>query len=596
MNIIDKKQISSADRVTKKINRLYHQIIKKVSVLSSDIKGFDDEKPFDFSKYPKIKKQVDILLKSFSEKATEIINQATKKEWLEAVKKNNSIVTPYLKRKLLTKEQITAYTNRNDEALQAFQTRKTNGLNLSDRIWKYTNQFRNEIEMSLDLGLSEGRSAQQISRDIRKYLQEPNLLFRRVRDKRGNLHLSKRAQKHNVGQGVYRSSYKNAIRVARTEVNMAYRASDMEKYKQFDFVLGYEIKRSNNVFGCSVCENLKGKYPKDFQFLGWHPQCRCYTVPILQNVDDFIKDLQGKETEKEYITDVPDNFKQWVSDNKERIDNAQSLPLWLKENEKFTPKEKILTIEEIKDYIRQYKTTEDIFKKNEEWIFDRKILHQKIIKEYFSIKKTESDKVYMLGGAPANGKSTLTESGLLSYPNGLLVIDPDKIKSMIPEYKTLLHSHNKELIMLAANFVHEESSYLSKKIREKALTENWGTIIDGINDGTADKIHSNAQLVKKLSGKKIRADYVSLDTDLSIKLAKMRAEKTGRYVQLSFISDMNKSISKEFSKILKNKSFDELYLWDTNIEDKPRLILQQIEGKIKIIDKSLYIRFLQKAE
>lgn len=332
MNPSDKRQISSADRLAKKIDKLYQLLIREVGRLSTEIKDFDSEKPFDFNKYPKIKKQIDKLLKEFSENAIDIINQATEQEWNEAVKKNNSIITPYLQRKLLTKEQIAAYTHRNTEALRAFQERKTDGLDLSDRIWKYTNQFRNEIEMSLDLGLSDGRSAQQISRDIRQYLNEPNLLFRRVRDKHGNLHLSKRAKDYNPGKGIYRSSYKNAMRVARTEVNMAYRASDMEKYQQLDFVLGYEVKRSNRVFGCSVCESLKGKYPKDFVFLGWHPQCRCYTVPILQKVDDFIKELQGEDTKKEYITDVPDNFKQWVSDNKDRIDNAQSLPLFLKDN------------------------------------------------------------------------------------------------------------------------------------------------------------------------------------------------------------------------------------------------------------------------
>ena len=127
------------------------------------------------------------------------------------------------------------------------------------------------------------------------------------------------------------------------------------------------------------------------------------------------------------------------------------------------------------------------------------------------------------------------------------------------------------------------------------MLENWGSVVDGVNDGTAEKIHSNAMLLKKLSGKKIRADYVTLDTDLSIKLAEQRAEKTGRAVPIEFIKGMNTAISKEFETVLKNKSFDELYLWDTNINGKPRLVLSQINGKVRVFDKALYQKFLKKA-
>lgn len=339
MNKSDKQQITAADRTAQKIDKLYKVIINEIVALTKSTKIKDvSDVAFLFSQYPILEVKIDELLNDFSSNVTDIIMQASAKEWNNAIEKNNGIITPYLQRKLLSEEQIKTYTNRNTEALNAFQTRKTNGLNLSDRVWKYTNQFKNELEMSLDLGLREGKSAQQISRDVRKYLNEPNALFRRVRDQHGNLHLSKRAQNYNPGQGVYRSSYKNAMRLARTEVNMAYRASDIEKYRQLDFVIGYEVRRSNHTYGCSVCESLKGKYPKDFQFVGWHPQCRCYTVPILRPLDEFIAELNEEEieTKTNAIEDVPDNFKQWAVDNKERMKNAQSVPYWWKDNEKYT--------------------------------------------------------------------------------------------------------------------------------------------------------------------------------------------------------------------------------------------------------------------
>lgn len=44
-------------------------------------------------------------------------------------------------------------------------------------------------------------------------------LYRRVRGADGKLHLSKAAKAYHPSQGVYRSSYKNAMRLTRTECN-----------------------------------------------------------------------------------------------------------------------------------------------------------------------------------------------------------------------------------------------------------------------------------------------------------------------------------------------------------------------------------------
>jgi hypothetical protein len=65
---------------------------------------------------------------------------------------------------------------------------------------------------------------------------------------------------------------------------MAYRVADYEKYQQLDFVTGIEIIRSNRFFNCPVCELKKDKYPKTFRFIGWHPQCRSHSVPVVENI------------------------------------------------------------------------------------------------------------------------------------------------------------------------------------------------------------------------------------------------------------------------------------------------------------------------
>lgn len=149
-------------------------------------------------------------------------------------------------------------------ALEAFQRRTTYGHNLSERVWSIAKQFERHIELSLSIGISEGRSAADISRDVRVYLNEPDKLFRRVRNAFGNLTLSKVAQAYHPGQGVYRSSYQNAMRMARTEINSAYREADSIRWQQLDFIVGYEVKHQNRTYSgwqSSGIRASKGRAP-----------------------------------------------------------------------------------------------------------------------------------------------------------------------------------------------------------------------------------------------------------------------------------------------------------------------------------------------
>lgn len=335
-----KGQYTRIREIELKIKQLYYSLIREVSQSASRETFLD--KPFDLKDYPRTNKILEKGIKNLYKETIQVLNQATTEEWLQAIKDNNHVIDKYLARKLISPERVLAYQDRNLKALEAFQKRKIKGLNLSDRVWKYTNQYKGELELGLDLGIKDCKSAAELSRDLRKYLVEPNKLFRRVRDERGELVLSKNARKYNPGQGVYRSSYKNAMRLTRTEINMAYRSADHEQRSKLDFVVGFEVKRSNRHFDCPVCESLKGKYPKDFKFVGWHPQCRCFTVPILATDDEFIEwvnklgtDEETNLTSKNEVKDVPKGFKSWINENQDRIERAKNKPYFIKDNENY---------------------------------------------------------------------------------------------------------------------------------------------------------------------------------------------------------------------------------------------------------------------
>ncbi len=233
--------------------------------------------------------------------------------------------------------------------------RKANGLNLSDRVWKYTDQFKEEIEMGLDVGIRNGVPANKMTRDLKQYLRHPDKLFRRVRDEHGQLQLSKAAKAYHPGRGVYRSSYMNARRLAATETNIAYRSADYARWQDLDFVVGIRVVRSNNHPVPDICDDLsadvgskavkgQGCYPKDFKFTGWHPHCRCHAETILKTEEEMMRDnerlLRGEEPLKESVntvTGVPQTFKDWLEDNKERAKRSTSMPYFIKDNEKYLP-------------------------------------------------------------------------------------------------------------------------------------------------------------------------------------------------------------------------------------------------------------------
>lgn len=307
---------------------------------------YDPEKPFIFADYPGVKSVMQSVTQQLANRMVTVVESGSKKQWLFACDKNDGFISSIMDTTKLSKARLKKMQDRNLDALSSFQGRKVEGMNLSQRVWKYIDQYKAQLESALDVGLGDGRSADQLSRDVRQNLREPNRLFRRVRDKRGNLVLSKAAKAFHPGQGVYRSSYKNAMRLTRSEINMAYRESDFLRWQSLDFVVGFEIRRSNHepLFKCDICEKLVGRYPKTFKFKGWHPQCMCYAVPILMDEETFdeneLGDLKAALRGTTYqhkqaanvVPDVPQGFKDWVKDHIEVQKKWASTPYFIKDN------------------------------------------------------------------------------------------------------------------------------------------------------------------------------------------------------------------------------------------------------------------------
>lgn len=350
------KQFKRLEAYNARLQKLLDNAIKNAAAIAMlhDAKA-SDEHLFSFSDDRQMKAEADKLMKDLSDEITSFTQSAIGKEWEKALQQATEYIGQIYNLAEQTQnrqdyflDMMLGMRSRNEDALIEFNKRKIGDLNLSKKVWSYTQDFERQLEVSIDTALMQGMSANNLALSIQSLLKNPDDLFRRVRDENDQLRMSKAMAAYHPGTGKYRSAYKNAMRLARSEINMAYRSSDCNVAMMSDCCVGIEIHLSNN-HNCKgvpkgefydICDQLAGKYPKDFQWTGWHPQCRCFMTYVLKTDDEFWTDLENGENNESVNTvkDVPDNFKEWVKDNEERIKTSEqkgTTPYFLKDNKKY---------------------------------------------------------------------------------------------------------------------------------------------------------------------------------------------------------------------------------------------------------------------
>lgn len=338
----DRQHKENLAKRAKKVQQLYDAAVKRIAQAAApSLFDTDEKKEFSFEDFPALKKEMDALMQDLGCSLQANIEDGDEESWTLSNTKNDAMVDSIIGKAELPKKTVQQWKHPHLEALSAFIDRKEAGMNLSKRVWSLTRQFKGEMELALELGMGQGKSAAELSRDIRKYLVYPDKLFRRVRDKSGALRLSKAAAAFHPGRGVYRSSYKNALRMTATENNIAYRTADHTRWQALPFVLGIEIHISNNHPTDDICDIFDGKrFPKDFKFTGWHPWCRCYAVSVLasqEEMDAYTRAIINGEDVSNWkfkgeIDKMPKEFNQWMKDNETRIASAKTMPYFIKDN------------------------------------------------------------------------------------------------------------------------------------------------------------------------------------------------------------------------------------------------------------------------
>jgi hypothetical protein len=330
-----KRKYGELNKRLAKYVMLVESIYEDLNLEAAKIVGITDftiDRPFMWSDYPQTRKRIRDLQERFVEDIGAVIYSGTSEEW-----KNSNEVQDLLANKVLQtygatigKEKYEILYQPNNDALKAFQQRKDKGFTISDKLWNQSTLYKQELEEAISCAIQKGTSAITLSKQISKYLLDFPQLQKDYKERFGKASRAMDCE--------YRS-----IRLAASEINMAYRQAENLRWQQMDFVVGYEIKLSNN-HTCNgkpfqdICDILAGKYPKDFQWTGWHPLCRCYKIPILKTEEEFWEwDGRSEATTASVneVKDVPDAFKKWINENIQRAKSWDSAPYFIRDNNKY---------------------------------------------------------------------------------------------------------------------------------------------------------------------------------------------------------------------------------------------------------------------
>ena len=461
------------------------------------VKGteLEDGKPFSFSEYGYSEDTTPILRKMYSQ-VYQVIRGGVEKEWLNSNENNDGLVKSVFGEQSIEDNHFARYFKRNQEAMNALFARKTGekGLDLSQKVWKYTGMFKDELEDSLDLALGEGTPANRIASKIQKYLQEPDKFYRRFRVKIGEdddgnpvygrvwkrriwskdddsyKWIDDDPRKYHPGKGVYRSSARNAQRLARTETNIAYRTADYERWAEMDFVTGIEIKLSNNHPTPDICDDLKGIYPKDFKWTGWHPNCRCYQVPVIcpeDAIDKMVDNILDGELPTKGVAldkpEMPGEFKEWIDRNQDRVDKATAngtLPYFIRDNEDVIwNKPKKLTPLDIAKIRHEQRTPAEEYQIRTAWREERATFHY-------------ADRMIRVMGGISDVDITALEEAYRTGNVKAILSEGSKLKAIGKEIYSLTNIDDP--MAIAKQFSFADAKGVNKAVGDKI--NQWATL------------------------------------------------------------------------------------------------------------------------
>lgn len=346
-----KEQLNNLFAVyNKRLGRLYSDYVKKLTSLGYGEDVLEDDALFNFDNFPQLKARLNDIFNDYYQNSLLCYKSGITDSVALAYNHDEMVIGGY---SVLTDKAIRVARDTAAATFISNRLKTKNGLNLAQIVWNYCQQTKSEFEMAMSNtiadGIKQGSSAEEIGKSIRRYLNDPDMMYRRYH----TIKVQKNGKKKDVvtwrrrriiygkvrfieeplekvGMGVYRSARKNALRVARTEINAAYHKARNERWQNEPFVIGQYIHVSPQHNIDDICNDLEGRYPKDYIWVSWHAQCICTSDPITiqgEEKKEFYKRLMAGEDMSNYVSPfavltMPEKYNQYIKDNSEAIVKA----------------------------------------------------------------------------------------------------------------------------------------------------------------------------------------------------------------------------------------------------------------------------------
>lgn len=346
-----KEQLNNLFAVyNKRLGRLYSDYVKKLTSLGYGEDVLEDDALFNFDNFPQLKARLNEIFNDYYQNSLLCYKSGITDGVALAYNHDEMVIGGY---SVLTDKAIRVARDTAAATFISNRLKAKNGLNLAQTVWNYCQQTKSEFEMAMSNtiadGIKQSSSAEEIGKSIRRYLNDPDMMYRRYH----TIKVQKNGKKKDVvtwrrrriidgkvrfveeplekvGMGVYRSARKNALRVARTEINAAYHKARNERWQNEPFVIGQYIHVSPQHDIDDICNDLEGRYPKDFDWRSWHANCMCTSDPITiqgEEKKEFYKRLMAGEDMSNYVSPfavltMPEKYNQYIKDNSEAIVKA----------------------------------------------------------------------------------------------------------------------------------------------------------------------------------------------------------------------------------------------------------------------------------
>ncbi|MBK7024498.1 MAG: zeta toxin family protein [Sulfuritalea sp.] len=216
-------------------------------------------------------------------------------------------------------------------------------------------------------------------------------------------------------------------------------------------------------------------------------------------------------------------------------------------------------------------------------------LHQLIEDKHFAGVTPPTGRrpiVYVMGGGGAAGKGgvlrAMQQKNAITQPGTAVHLDPDNIKGLLPEYGELIAAGDTR----GASVVHEESSYLTKRIQPRAIAGKYDVILD-VTLGDEAKALKMLKSFKD-AGYEVRLFGVTIDPATAavraIKRATEPGNDQGRWVPLDQLLKAHKAFTPAFAKYA--EIADEAVLYDNT--DGRTTLAEKVDGTLEIRDQKAY--------